>query len=45
MHSGNPDGRILYVADIRGNKTWTYLINADGTLTGKKLFCEMGRMA
>jgi len=39
---GTPDGRILYVADIRGNKTWTYLINADGTLTGKKLFCEMG---
>jgi gluconolactonase len=39
---GTPDGRILYVADIRGNKTWTYLINADGTLTGKKLFCGMG---
>ena len=39
---GTPDGRILYVADIRGNKTWTYTINADGILTGKKLFCEMG---
>lgn len=39
---GTPDGKILYVADIRGNKTWSYSINADGTLSDKKLFCEMG---
>lgn len=39
---GSPDGRILYVADIRGNKTWSYSINTDGTLSGKTLFCELG---
>jgi gluconolactonase len=39
---GTPDGRMLFVADIRGNKTWSYSINSDGTLSDKKLFCEMG---
>jgi gluconolactonase len=39
---GTPDGKILYVADIRGNKTWSYSINSDGSLSNKKLFCEMG---
>jgi gluconolactonase len=39
---GTPDGKTLYVADIRGNKTWSYTINPDGTLTSKKLFCELG---
>jgi gluconolactonase len=39
---GTPDGKILYVADIRGNKTWSFSIDSDGTLTNKKLFCEMG---
>jgi len=39
---GTPDGKTLYVADIKGNKTWSYSINADGTLSDKKLFCEMG---
>jgi len=39
---GTPDGKTLYVADIRGNKTWSFSINSDGTLTNKKLFCEMG---
>jgi len=39
---GTPDGKILYIADIRGNKTWSYSINADGTLSDKKLFCELG---
>lgn len=39
---GTPDGKTLFVADIRAGKTWKYTINADGTLTGKKLFCEMG---
>jgi len=39
---GTPDGRTLFVADIRGGKTWSYTISSDGTLTDKKLFCEMG---
>jgi len=39
---GTPDGKYLYVADIKGNKTWRYSINADGTLSGKKLFAELG---
>jgi len=39
---GTPDGKKLFVADIRGNKTWSYDINPDGTLAGKKLFCELG---
>jgi len=39
---GSKNGKILYVADIRANKTWSYTINSDGTLSGKQLFCEMG---
>ncbi len=39
---GTPDGKTLYVADIAANKSYSYTINADGTLTDKKLFCEMG---
>jgi gluconolactonase len=39
---GTPDGKKLFVADIRGNKTWSYLINSDGSLTDKTLFCELG---
>ena len=39
---GRPDGKILYVADIRGNKTYAYDIEADGTLKNKRLFCELG---
>jgi gluconolactonase len=39
---GTPDGKTLYVADIKGNKTWSYSIDATGTLADKKLFCEMG---
>ena len=39
---GTPDGKTLYVADIRAGKTYAYKIQPDGTLTGKKLFCEMG---
>ena len=27
---GTPDGKTLYVADIRDNKTWSYSINPDG---------------
>ncbi len=39
---GTPDGRKLYVADIGAGKTYVYTINTDGTLSGKKLFCELG---
>jgi gluconolactonase len=38
---GTPDGKTLYIADMQGRKTWSYTINPDGTLTDKKLFCEM----
>ncbi len=39
---GTPDGKTLYVADIAANKSYSYDINADGTVSNKKLFCEMG---
>lgn len=39
---GTPDGKTLYVADIRAGKTYSYSINPDGTLENKTLFCEMG---
>jgi len=39
---GTPDGKILYVADIGARKTYRYQIQADGSLTGKHLFCEQG---
>lgn len=39
---GTPDGKTLYVADIGDKKTWSYTVDKDGSLSGKKLFCEMG---
>ena len=39
---GTPDGKLLYVADLGAKKTYVYTINADGTLSNKKLFCSMG---
>ncbi len=39
---GTPDGKTLYVADIGEGKTWSYKINPEGTVSEKKLFCEMG---
>lgn len=39
---GSPDGKRLYVADIRAKKTYLYAIASDGSLTDKKLFTEMG---
>jgi len=39
---GTPDGKTLYVADIRAGKTYSYDIQPDGTLLNKKLFCELG---
>jgi gluconolactonase len=39
---GTPDGKTLYVADLRAKKTYAYDVQPDGTLKGKRLFCEMG---
>lgn len=39
---GSPDGKILYVSDIRGNKVYKYQINKDGTLTNRQLFISEG---
>jgi gluconolactonase len=39
---GTPDGKTLFVADIRGNKTWRFDIASDGSLSNKTLFCELG---
>jgi gluconolactonase len=40
--TGTPDGKILYVADIQGDKTWRYDILPDGSLTNKTLFVAKG---
>jgi gluconolactonase len=39
---GSPDGKMLYVADINDKKTYTYQIQADGSLSNRKLLIEMG---
>ena len=39
---GTPDGKVLYVADIRAGKTYAYAIQPDGSLAGKRLFCSKG---
>jgi len=39
---GTPDGKILYVTDHGGGKTFSYTINQDGTLSNKKLFAPEG---
>jgi gluconolactonase len=39
---GTPDGKTLFIADIGDNKTWSYTINKDHSLSSKKLFCKMG---
>jgi len=39
---GTPDGKTLYVADIKDNKTYKYEINADGKLTNRQLFVPQG---
>jgi gluconolactonase len=39
---GTPDGKTLYVADLRAKKTYAYRIRPDGTLVDKRLFCAMG---
>lgn len=39
---GTPDGKILYVADIGAKKTWAFDINSDGSVSNKRLFCNLG---
>ena len=39
---GTPDGGLLYVADIRDNKTYRYRINADGSVSDRELFVQQG---
>ena len=42
---GTPDGKTLYVADIGAGKTYAYDVGRDGTLSGKRLFCDSARTA
>jgi len=39
---GTPDGKSLFVADIKGDRTYRYEIGPDGTLSGKTLAVEHG---
>ncbi len=39
---GTPDGKTLYIADIGDKKTYSYIINEDGTLSNRTLFTDMG---
>jgi gluconolactonase len=39
---GTPDGRFLYVADIRASKTYKYQINPDGSLSNRQLYVSQG---
>lgn len=39
---GTPDGKLLYVSNYIENKTYVFTINADGTLSNKKLFAPEG---
>jgi gluconolactonase len=39
---GSPDGKTLYVADIKAGKTYAYDIQPDGSLAGKRQHCALG---
>jgi gluconolactonase len=39
---GTPDGKYLYIADMRGNKTYKYTIATDGSLTDQTLYISRG---
>ena len=39
---GTPDGKRLFVSDIRAKETWAYDIQPDGSLTNKMLRCALG---
>jgi gluconolactonase len=40
--TGTPDGKKLFVSDIRAAQTWSYDIQPDGSLTNKTFFCALG---
>lgn len=40
--AGTPDGKYLYVADIRGRKTYRYSIQKDGTIADKQAVIDQG---
>jgi gluconolactonase len=40
--TGTPDGKKLFVSDIRAGQTWRYDLQADGSLTNKTFFCALG---
>ncbi len=40
--TGTPDGKKLFVSDIRAAQTWRYDIQPDGSLTNKTFFCALG---
>jgi gluconolactonase len=39
---GTPDGKYLYISDIKSSKTYKYKINKDGSLGDKTLFISKG---
>ena len=39
---GTPDGKTLFVADIRGDKTYAFDIQPDGSLANQRLHVEQG---
>ena len=39
---GSPDGKTLFVADIKANRTYKYQIAPDGQLTNRQLYVEQG---
>jgi gluconolactonase len=39
---GTPDGKTLFVADIKAKKTYAFDIQPDGRLANKRLHCELG---
>ena len=40
--TGTPDGKNLFVSDIRAGQTWRYDIQPEGSLTNKTFFCALG---
>lgn len=40
--TGTPDGKKLFISDIRDSRTWRYDIQPDGSLTNKTFFCALG---
>ncbi len=39
---GTPDGKTLYVSDIKAGQTFAYDIQPDGSLHNKRLACKLG---